>query len=143
CIARWAWASGWRRRRRRWGRPMGTHPNWAKRGALSTGLAEIWAGQGLSMELTGRPWPFHPLAKPPPLDRSPRARRRRRALGLLGIQLVVLPPKSPQLNGHVERAQRTHPEEFYEVSERAWTVAPLNAALRVWEQVEDTVRPHQ
>ena len=32
-----------------------------------------------------------------------------------GLQLFVLPPRSPKLNGHVERAQRTHTEEFYEV----------------------------
>ena len=29
------------------------------------------------------------------------------------IQLFVLPPKSPKLNGHVERMQRTFREEFY------------------------------
>jgi len=38
-----------------------------------------------------------------------------------GINLFVLPPKSPKLNGCVERAQRTHTEEFYEVSECSWT----------------------
>src|SRR4030042_4817524 len=27
------------------------------------------------------------------------------------LQLFVLPPRSPKLNGHVERAQRTHTEE--------------------------------
>ena len=32
-----------------------------------------------------------------------------------GTDLFVLPPRSPKLNGHVERAQRTHKEEFYEV----------------------------
>ena len=32
-----------------------------------------------------------------------------------GVHLFVLPPRSPKLNGHVERAQRTHTEEFYEV----------------------------
>jgi len=31
----------------------------------------------------------------------------------LGIRLFVLPPKSPKLNGHVERMQRTFREEFY------------------------------
>ena len=31
------------------------------------------------------------------------------------IRLFVLPPKSPKLNGCVERAHRTHTEEFYEV----------------------------
>jgi len=29
------------------------------------------------------------------------------------IQLFVLPPKSPKLNGHVERMQRTFKDEFY------------------------------
>ncbi len=29
-----------------------------------------------------------------------------------GIRPFVLPPKSPKLNGHVERANRTHTEEF-------------------------------
>ena len=33
-----------------------------------------------------------------------------------GIRLFVLPPRSPKLNGCVERAQRTHTEEFYEVT---------------------------
>src|SRR5215471_19300930 len=34
------------------------------------------------MELTGLPWQFHPLAKYPPLDLSPKARDRLRALTL-------------------------------------------------------------
>ena len=29
--------------------------------------------------------------------------------------LFVLPPRSPMLNGAVERAQRTHTEKFYEI----------------------------
>jgi len=33
------------------------------------------------------------------------------------IRLFVLPPRSPKLNGQVERANRTHTEEFYEVEE--------------------------
>ena len=31
----------------------------------------------------------------------------------LGIRLFVLPPKSPKLNGHVERMQRSFRDEFY------------------------------
>jgi hypothetical protein len=31
------------------------------------------------------------------------------------LRLFVLPPRSPKLNGAVERAQRTHREEFYEL----------------------------
>ena len=60
-----------------------------------------------------------------------------------GIRLFVLPPRSPKLNGHVERAQRTHTEEFYECCSAAPTVAALGAALREWEQTYNTVRPHQ
>jgi putative transposase len=43
-----------------------------------------------------------------------------------GIRLFVLPPKSPKLNGSVERANRTHTEEFYEVNDCSWVVRELN-----------------
>ena len=59
------------------------------------------------------------------------------------IRLFVLPPRSPKLNGSVERAQRTHTEEFYEVWDLDWTVTALNRKLRVWEEIYNTVRPHQ
>lgn len=60
-----------------------------------------------------------------------------------GIQLFVLPPRSPKLNGCVERAQRTHTEEFYEVTDFPLEVAALNQELLAWERVYNTVRPHQ
>lgn len=60
-----------------------------------------------------------------------------------GIKLFLLPPRSPKLNGHVERAQRTHTEEFYEVYELPWTVAELNPKAAEWERTYNTVRPHQ
>jgi len=60
-----------------------------------------------------------------------------------GIRLFVLPPKSPKLNGHVERAQRTHTEEFYECYDGDLDLAALRPALRRWEMVYNTVRPHQ
>jgi putative transposase len=59
------------------------------------------------------------------------------------IRLFVLPPRSPKLNGHVERAQRTHREEFYQVIDPHWTVERLNQQLLAWETVYNTVRPHQ
>ncbi len=59
------------------------------------------------------------------------------------IRLFVLPPRSPKLNGSVERAQRTHTEEFYEVWDLDWTVTALNRKLRVWGEIYNTVRPHQ
>ncbi len=60
-----------------------------------------------------------------------------------GLSLFVLPPRSPKLNAHVERAQRTHTEEFYELYDGNLQVEPLNRALRAWEAVYDTIRPHQ
>jgi hypothetical protein len=59
------------------------------------------------------------------------------------IRLFVLPPKSPKLNGCVERAHRTHTEEFYEVYECPWNVTDLNPQLRQWEYVYNCIRPHQ
>lgn len=61
----------------------------------------------------------------------------------LGIRLFVLPPRSPKLNGHVERANRTHAEEFYEVTDADFNIHSLNPALHDWEQIYNTVRPHQ
>jgi putative transposase len=60
-----------------------------------------------------------------------------------GIRLFALPPRSPKLNGAVERANRTHTEEFYECSTAEPTVAALGAELRAWETTYNTVRPHQ
>lgn len=60
-----------------------------------------------------------------------------------GVRLFVLPPRSPKLNGCVERANRTHTEEFYECTTAPPTVAALTPALRRWEHVYNTVRPHQ
>ena len=60
-----------------------------------------------------------------------------------GLKLFVLPPRSPKLNGRVERAQRTHTEEFYEVNDFSLEVATLNRELLAWERVYNTVRPHQ
>ena len=49
-----------------------------------------------------------------------------------GLPLYVLPPRSPKLNGCVERANRTHREEFYEVYDLDWTVAKLRPDLLSW-----------
>jgi putative transposase len=59
------------------------------------------------------------------------------------IQLFVLPPRSPKLNGYVERANRTHTEEFYEVTDASFEMDELNEALLKWEYIYNTVRPHQ
>jgi putative transposase len=60
-----------------------------------------------------------------------------------GLLLFVLPPRSPKLNGAVERAQRTHTEEFYEVNDFSLDIVTLNQELEHWERVYNTVRPHQ
>ena len=60
-----------------------------------------------------------------------------------GLPLFVLPPRSPNLNGQVERAHRTHHEEFYQVIPDRWNIASLTPQLRRWEHIYNTVRPHQ
>lgn len=60
-----------------------------------------------------------------------------------GIRLFVLPPRSPKLNGHVERANRTHTEEFYESYTGDLDLPTLRAAQRQWEHTYNHVRPHQ
>jgi len=60
-----------------------------------------------------------------------------------GIRPFILPPRSPGLNGHVERAQRTHTEELYGVTDASFELAKLNQALLEWEEVYNTIRPHQ
>ncbi|MCA1674348.1 MAG: integrase core domain-containing protein [Actinobacteria bacterium] len=59
------------------------------------------------------------------------------------IALYALPPRSPKLNGHVERANGTHRREFWECYAGALDLPPLQAALRDWEQTYNEHRPHQ
>ena len=59
------------------------------------------------------------------------------------LHLFVLPPRSPKLNGHVERAQRTHTEEFWERYEGDLDLPSVRPALRAWEHLYNTFRPHQ
>jgi transposase InsO family protein len=60
-----------------------------------------------------------------------------------GLHLFVLPPRSPKLNGAVERANRTHSEEFYQLVPCSLEMKKLNRQLRHWEKIYNTVRPHQ
>lgn len=59
-----------------------------------------------------------------------------------GLRLFVLPPRSPKLNGRVERAQRTHKEEFYQLLDPPDTLAQMRAQLLLQEQRYNTYRPH-
>jgi transposase InsO family protein len=60
-----------------------------------------------------------------------------------GIHLFVLPPRSPKLNGHVERAHRTHQEEFYDITEVPEIITEHRRLLRAWEDTYNNIRPHQ
>jgi len=60
-----------------------------------------------------------------------------------GILLFELPRRSPKLNGHVERAHRTHREEFYQMLDPPGSLAELREGLRAQETVYNTIRPHQ
>lgn len=60
-----------------------------------------------------------------------------------GIRLFVLPPRSPKLHGSVERANRTHTEEFYEVTDAVLEPDTIRDALLDWERTYNTIRPHQ
>jgi transposase InsO family protein len=59
-----------------------------------------------------------------------------------GLLLFVLPPRSPKLNGRVERAQRTHKEEFYELLDPPDNLGDLRTRLLEQEQRYNTYRPH-
>ena len=60
-----------------------------------------------------------------------------------GIALYVLPPRSPKLNGRVERLNGTARREFWEVYDGDLDLPSLTTALRAWETAYNTVRPHQ
>jgi transposase InsO family protein len=59
------------------------------------------------------------------------------------LLLFVLPPRSPKLNGHVERAQRTHKEEFYQMLDPPDSLEELRKGLSTQEVTYNTIRPHQ
>jgi hypothetical protein len=46
-----------------------------------------------------------------------------------GIRFFILPPRSPELNGYVERAHPTHTEEFYELTESSFELDKLRIDL--------------
>ncbi|MDF3054018.1 MAG: Integrase catalytic region [Geminicoccaceae bacterium] len=59
------------------------------------------------------------------------------------IPLFELPPRSPKLNGCVERLNRTAREEFWECYDGDLDLASVTPALRDWEDEYNRVRPHQ
>jgi putative transposase len=61
----------------------------------------------------------------------------------LEIELFVNPPKCPEMNGGVERLNRTSREEFYEVEDLALLTAELNRQIEEWEHTYNYIRPHE
>jgi transposase InsO family protein len=59
----------------------------------------------------------------------------------LGIQHVYIKPRSPQLNGKVERSHLTDQREFYQLLTYTDDV-DLNSKLEVWESFYNYDRPH-
>lgn len=60
-----------------------------------------------------------------------------------GIALYVLPPRSPKLNGRVERLNGTARREFWECYPGELDLPTVQQALRQWEVHYNTQRPHQ
>jgi len=58
-----------------------------------------------------------------------------------GIRHVYIKPRSPQLNGKVERSHRTDQEEFYQLLTYTDDV-DLNKKLAEWERFYNLDRPH-
>ena len=52
-------------------------------------------------------------------------------------------PNYPQGNGRIERSFRTDDDEFYHVQELPAELGGLEHALLAWNQVYETIRPHQ
>jgi putative transposase len=59
-----------------------------------------------------------------------------------GIKLYVLPPKSPKLNGAVERCNGSWRYEFYETYDLPKTVEALNPLIDSYQHLYNHHRPH-
>ena len=64
------------------------------------------------------------------------------ACARLGVKLFVLPPKSPKLNGHVERMQRTFRDEFY-TRPLPTKIPELQRELNAYLDHYNRERPHR
>lgn len=60
-----------------------------------------------------------------------------------GIKLYVLPPRSPKMNGYVERANETYRYEFWNVYEIPDTIEETRKLLRKFEYKYNCERMHQ
>ena len=60
-----------------------------------------------------------------------------------GIRLFLLPPRSPQLNGCVERLNRTVREEYYQRYMIPQSIEQQTEQVKQWQFVYNCIRPHQ
>jgi transposase InsO family protein len=58
------------------------------------------------------------------------------------ILLFVLPPRSPRLNGVVERMQRTSREEIYDLKPVPFSIEEYNRLLTEEDRIYNHIRPH-
>ena len=61
----------------------------------------------------------------------------------MGIKLYVLPPRSPKMNGFVERANETYRYEFWNVYEIPDTIEEARKLLKKYERKYNCERMHQ
>lgn len=61
----------------------------------------------------------------------------------LGIPLYVIPPRTPEDNGNVERANKTSKYEFYAFYQGALNLGAIRSKMRKFVQKYNTFRPHQ
>ncbi len=59
------------------------------------------------------------------------------------IRLFIIPPRSPKLQAYVERSNRTHREEFYEVQDVDLSLEGHNRQLERWGYTYNHIRPHR
>lgn len=59
------------------------------------------------------------------------------------LKLYVLPPRSPKLNGAVERSNGTWRYEFYWVYDLSWEIQELRQQVSRWQHIYNYIRPHQ
>jgi putative transposase len=60
-----------------------------------------------------------------------------------GIRVFIIPPHTPKMQAYVERSNRTHREEFYEVEDIALSLDDHNHQLEDWYKTYNYIRPHQ
>jgi len=60
-----------------------------------------------------------------------------------GINHTSIKPRTPRLNGKVERSRRVDAEEFYRLSTASSSTPFFNAKLKEWQDYYNYHRPHR